>query len=335
LDTTSTSRPLVSVVAPVFNEQTALPELVARLGRVATTLADAYRFEFVLVDDGSSDESLAVARQLTQSESRLRVIELRRNYGQTAALQAGLDRARGAILISMDADLQHLPEDIPRFLDAIRRGDEVVCGWRYERQDSIIRRWPSSVANYLLRQISGLTIHDIGTTYRAYKADIARDFRLLGEGHRFVPIFAARAGARIGELKIENPVRTGGVSKYGLSRTMNVFVDLFFVAFYALYLDRPIRLFGRAAVIALAVALLITAGLASEFVRTGAPVVRQSSGWFMLGLVMYVTAGQFIFFGIVCELLVRIYFQSDRYASYHVRQEWSQSRHTPELTPTE
>jgi glycosyltransferase involved in cell wall biosynthesis len=313
----------VSVVAPVYNEAAALPELVDRLGRVASALDAEYDFEFILVDDGSKDGSLAVARRLGETEARLRVIELRRNYGQTAALQAGLDRAAGEILISMDADLQHQPEDIPRFLAAIRNGDEVVCGWRHERQDSIVRRWPSAIANGMLRMISGLTIHDIGTTYRAYSADVAHDFRLLGEGHRFVPVFAARAGARIGELKIENPARTGGVSNYGLSRTLNVFVDLFFVAFYALYLDRPIRLFGRAALVALLFALAITAGLTWEFVTTGAPVVRQSSGWFLLGLVLYVTAGQFIFFGIVCELLVRIYFQSDRHASYHIRQEWS------------
>lgn len=314
--------PLVSVVAPVYNEAGALPELVDRLGRVASSLESQYRFEFILVDDGSSDRSLAVARGLTDVEPRLRVIELRRNYGQTAALQAGLDRATGEILISMDADLQHRPEDIPRFLAAIQDGAEVVCGWRHERQDSIVRRWPSSVANLLLRRISGLTVHDIGTTYRAYTADVARDFQLLGEGHRFVPVFASRAGARIGELKIDNPARPSGVSNYGLSRTLDVFVDLFFVAFYANYLDRPIRFFGKAAIATLLLAVCITFGLLFEFMRTGAPVVRQSSGWFLLALVLYVSAGQFMFFGIVCELLVRVYFQSERHAAYHVRREW-------------
>jgi len=319
------SRPLVSVVAPVFNEAAVLPELVERLGRVATALDAEYRFEFVLVDDGSRDRSLEVARSLAATEARLRVIELRRNYGQTAALQAGLDSATGEILISMDADLQHQPEDIPRFLAAIRGGDEVVCGWRYERQDSALRRWPSSAANFLIRKISGLTIHDIGTTYRAYTAAVARDFQLLGEGHRFVPVFAARAGARIGELKIDNPARTTGVSKYGISRTLNVFTDLFFVAFYANYLDRPIRLFGRAALISLGLALLITAGLVYEFVTTHVPVVRESAGWYLLALVLYMGAGQFIFFGIVCELLVRIYFQHDRHAAYHIRRELSKA----------
>ncbi len=320
---TASSRPLVSVIAPVYNEATTLPELVSRLGTVASSLDADYQFEFILVDDGSSDGSLAVARGLTATTPGLRVIELRRNYGQTAALQAGLDHARGAILISMDADLQHRPEDIPRFLAAIRGGAEVVCGWRHERQDSVIRKWPSSVANLLLRRISGLTVHDIGTTYRAYTAEVVRDFQLLGEGHRFVPVFASRAGARIEELKIDNPARPAGVSKYGLSRTLNVFVDLFFVAFYVNYLDRPIRFFGRAALATLAVAMAITLGLVVEFVRTGAPVVRQSSGWFLLALVLYVSAGQFMFFGIVCELLVRVYFQSERHAPYHIRQEWT------------
>jgi len=316
-------RPLVSVVTPVFNEAAVLPELIERLGNVAASLEADYRFEFVLVDDGSRDGSLDVARGLAADDARLRVIELRRNYGQTAALQAGLDRAAGEILISMDADLQHRPEDIPRFLAAIRDGADVVCGWRYDRQDSAMRRWPSSAANFLIRKVSGLTIHDIGTTYRAYTAGVARDFQLLGEGHRFVPVFAARAGARISELKIENPARAAGVSSYGLSRTLNVFVDLFFVAFYANYLDRPIRFFGRAALVTFGLALLITAGLVYEFLSTGAPVVRESVGWYLLALVLYVSSSQFIFFGIVCELLVRIYFQHDRHAAYHIRQELS------------
>lgn len=312
----------VSVVAPVYNEQDVLPELLARLGVVAENLADRYDFEFVFVDDGSSDGSLGVARELAEGDPRLRVVELRRNYGQTAALQAGLDHARGAVVVSMDADLQHFPEDIPLLLEQIEAGYEVVCGWRHDRREGVIRRYPSAIANWIIRKVMGLSIHDIGTTFRAYTSDVARGLRLLGENHRFVPVFAKIAGARITEVKIQNVERPSGASNYGLSRTLNVLLDIFFVGFFVHYLDRPIRLFGRIALATFGFAVAISLGLTWRFVVDGVPVVREHSGWFILALILYLGSVQMLLFGILSEVLVRMYFQPQPPPPYNVRHVW-------------
>ena len=314
--------PLVSVVAPFYNEQASLPVLLERLVKAAATLDGRYRFEFLFVDDGSVDGSLQTALSLRAVEPRLRVIQLRRNYGQTAALQAGLDSARGEIIVSMDADLQHFPEEIPRFLEKLEQGSDVVCGWRHERQENWRRRWPSSAANYLIRRISGLDIHDVGTTYRAYRSEIVRDLRLLGENHRFIPVFAKVVGARIDEIPIENVVRPHGQSNYGLARTLNVFIDLFFLYFFTRYADRPIRIFGKVSMGLLGIGILIAAGLVVEFAITGRPVVRERSGWFTLSAFLMLTAVQVLLTGILAELLARVYFARDDRTSYQIRAEW-------------
>jgi len=314
--------PLVSVVAPFYNEEASLRALLERLVKTAGTLDGRYRFEFLFVDDGSTDSSLQAALALRAVEPRLRVIQLRRNYGQTAALQAGLDSAHGEIIVSMDADLQHFPEEIPRFLEKLEEGSDVVCGWRRERQEDWKRRWPSSAANYLIRRISGLSIHDVGTTYRAYRREIVRDLRLLGENHRFIPAFAKVVGARIDEIPIENVVRPHGQSNYGLGRTLNVFIDLFFLYFFTRYADRPIRIFGKLSLGLLGIGILIAFGLLVEFVITGRPVVRERSGWFMLSSFLMLTAVQVLLTGILAELLARVYFARDDRTSYQIRGEW-------------
>jgi glycosyltransferase involved in cell wall biosynthesis len=314
--------PLVSVVAPFYNEEASLRPLLERLVKTAGTLDESYRFEFLFVDDGSTDSSLQTALALRAVEPRLRVIQLRRNYGQTAALQAGLDSAHGEIIVSMDADLQHFPEEIPRFLEKLEEGSDVVCGWRRERQENWKRRWPSSAANYLIRRISGLSIHDVGTTYRAYRREIVRDLRLLGENHRFIPVFAKVVGARIDEISIENVVRPHGQSNYGLARTLNVFIDLFFLYFFTRYADRPIRIFGKVSLGLLGIGILIAFGLLVEYAATGRPVVRERSGWFMLSSFLMLTAVQVLLTGILAELLARVYFARDDRTSYQIRGEW-------------
>jgi glycosyltransferase involved in cell wall biosynthesis len=314
--------PLVSVVAPFYNEEASLRPLLERLVKTAGTLDESYRFEFLFVDDGSTDSSLQTALALRAVEPRLRVIQLRRNYGQTAALQAGLDSAHGEIIVSMDADLQHFPEEIPRFLEKLEEGSDVVCGWRRERQENWKRRWPSNTANYLIRRISGLSIHDVGTTYRAYRREIVRDLRLLGENHRFIPVFARVVGARIEEIPIENVVRPHGQSNYGLGRTLNVFIDLFFLYFFTRYADRPIRIFGKVSLGLLGIGILIAFGLLVEFAATGRPVVRERSGWFMLSSFLMLTAVHVLLTGILAELLARVYFARDDRTSYQIRGEW-------------
>lgn len=300
--------PLVSVVLPVFNEANTLPELLRRLGSVAESLRAAYRFEFVCVDDGSADETIAVAERLASQDDRIVVIALRRNYGQTAALQAGFEQARGVVIISMDADLQHFPEDIPQFLAKIEDGYDVVCGWRAERREGILRRWPSAAANWLIRKLTGTTIHDVGTTFRAYQGDFARRLQLLGEHHRFIPVLARNLGARLSEVPIHNVARPVGSSNYGLSRTFNVLLDILFLVFYIKYIDRPIRVFGRLALATFAVAVAIIAVLGYISIAYDVPVVRERSGWFLLALVLAVSSVQFLLFGLISEVIVRMYY---------------------------
>ncbi len=312
----------VSIVSPVYNESESLPEFMRRLVTTTAPLADRYQFEFVLVDDGSRDDSLQIARSLAEAEPRLRVVELRRNYGQTAALQAGFDIAEGDIIISLDADLQHFPEEIPMFLEKIDEGNDVVCGWRRERKEGILRRWPSRAANALIRHVSGLTIRDIGTTYRAYRREILRDVLLLGENHRFVPVFAKVAGARIDELPIQNIDRPHGTSNYGLFRTVNVFIDLFFLYFFVRYFDRPLRIFGMFAMLAFSIALAITIGLFALWIEDGGAVVRERSGWFISALVLYLAALHFLVAGLLGEMLARLYFSHRDHSAYKVRRVW-------------
>jgi glycosyltransferase involved in cell wall biosynthesis len=313
-------RPLVSVVVPLYQEARTLPELLARLDAVSRTLVHRCDFEFVLVDDASRDDTLAIARRHAAQDPRVTVVSLRRNYGQTAALQVGFEHASGETVVSMDGDLQHFPEDIPLLLEKIDEGYDVVCGWRSPRLEGAVRRWPSSAANWLIRRLTGLTIHDIGTTFRAYRADVVRQLRLLGEHHRFIPVIATTHGARLTEVKIRNVERPVGMSNYGLSRTFNVLLDIFFVVFYARYLDRPMRVFGRLALAVLAAAATITAGLAYVFLAYDVPVVREHSGWFMLALVLYVAGVQFLLFGLMSEVVVRLYFYPGASKPYLVRE---------------
>lgn len=311
--------PLVSIVMPLYNEAGTLTELLSRLGAVTAGLAARYRFEFVLVDDGSVDGTLLVAEQLVAVEPRMRVISLRRNYGQTAALQVGFEHATGDIVVSMDADLQHFPEDIPAFLEQIEAGYDVVCGWRHDRREGVARRWPSRVANWMMRRLTGIAVHDIGTTFRAYRSDVVGQLRLLGEHHRFIPVLARSTGARLTEVKIQNIERPVGQSNYGLSRTFNVLLDILFVVFYVRFLDRPMRVFGRVGLTVIAAAMAITAGLGYLAFVQHVPVVRERSGWFMLALVLYVSGVQFILFGLMSEVVVRMYFYPGQAKPYLVR----------------
>jgi glycosyltransferase involved in cell wall biosynthesis len=312
-------RQLVSVVLPVYNEAATLPPLMQRLDQVSRSLSGRYVFEFVFVDDGSHDRTIEAAEELAAIDDRVKVVALRRNYGQTAALQVGFDHAEGDVVISMDADLQHFPEDIPAFLERIEEGYDVVCGWRSDRREGVARRWPSSAANWLVRTLTGLTVHDVGTTFRAYQGDIVRQLRLLGEHHRFIPVLAKNLGARITEVEIQNIERPVGISNYGLSRTLNVLLDIAFLVFYVKYLDRPIRVFGRLALACIGLAGIILAVLGFLTIAYHVPAVRERSGWFLLALVLLVSGVQFLLFGLVSEVVVRMYFYPGQAKPYLVR----------------
>jgi glycosyltransferase involved in cell wall biosynthesis len=311
--------PLISVVLPVYNEAATLPELFERLGRVAHSLQAQYAFEFICVDDGSVDDTVTVAERLAAADPRVTVVALRRNYGQTAALQAGFERTRGAIVISMDADLQHFPEDIPLLLVKIEEGYDVVCGWRADRREGALRRWPSAAANWLIRRLTGTTIHDIGTTFRAYRGDFSSQMQLLGEHHRFIPVLARHLGATLAEVRIQNIERPVGASNYGISRTLNVLLDIAFLVFYIKYIDRPNRVFGRLALATLVMSGSILAVLGAISLVYGVPVVRERSGWFLLALILLVSSVQFLLFGLVSEVIVRMYYFPGQAKPYLVK----------------
>jgi len=319
---TEASARLVSVVAPVYNEAATLAEFVNRLSATAEELAPQYSFEFILVDDGSMDQSLQQAKLAIRREGRLRVVELRRNFGQTAALQAGFAAARGAIVISMDSDLQHFPEDLPLFLAKIEEGFDLVCGWRHDRQEGVLRRWPSAAANVLVRAVSGLSVHDVGTTFRAYRADLVHELRLLGEQHRFVPVLAALVGAKVAEVPIRNVERPAGRSNYGLGRTVNVLLDILYLYFSRYYFTRPLKAFGKIALLLLGTGVGISGSLIVYSWITGMPTIRARGGWFLLSSLLLLGGLQTLLTGILAEILVRIYYESGQTHQAYVRREW-------------
>jgi glycosyltransferase involved in cell wall biosynthesis len=316
-------KPLVSVISPVYNEEGVVAELVRRTAAAMGSVSDRYDFEIVLVNDGSRDRSLDAMKQCLEVEPRLRVLDLARNYGQTAALQAGLDAARGEILVTLDADLQHFPEEIPRFLAKLEEGFDMVCGWRHRRAEGVARRWPSRAANLLIRWISGLALHDFGTTFRAARTDLVRDLRLLGEFHRFIPVLAADAGGRVTEIPIENVERPAGRGNYGLGRTQGVFLDLIVLLFLSRYLDRPMRAFGALGLLAFAVAGTILAVLLGYSYLYHVATVREHSGWFMVSVMLLLASVQITLTGVLAEILVRVHYEVGDRRVYRVRHTWT------------
>src|SRR5256714_4323316 len=247
--------PDISVFLPVFDEEPNLRPLHEKLDKALEQLGRTA--EIIYVDDGSRDGSLSILRELAANDARVRVVSLKRNYGQTAAMAAGIDAARGRVLIPMDADLQNDPADIRRLLDKLDEGYDVVSGWRKNRQDKMItRKIPSMLANRLISWIGGVPLHDYGCSLKAYRRDVLVDVRLYGEMHRFIPIYASWAGARVAELPVEHHARTMGKSKYGLSRTLKVVFDLITIKFMASYQTKPIYVFGTFGTLAFAVSLL-------------------------------------------------------------------------------
>src|SRR5919199_3401113 len=256
--------PEVSLFLPVLNEEPNLVPLHAKIDEALAGLG--HTAEIIYVDDGSTDASLEVLRDLARRDPRVRVIALRRNYGQTAAMAAGIDAARGQVLIPMDADLQNDPADIRLLLAKLEEGFDVVSGWRKERQDKLItRKIPSQIANRVISWIGGVPLHDYGCSLKAYRRESLEDVRLYGEMHRFIPIYASWAGARVTEIPVEHHPRTMGKSKYGLSRTLKVVFDLMTIKFMASYQTKPIYVFGTFGTLAFVISIL--AGLYALFLK--------------------------------------------------------------------
>jgi glycosyltransferase involved in cell wall biosynthesis len=313
-------KPELSIFLPVYNEEPNLPPLHTKLDAALKALGRTA--EIIYVDDGSTDNSLKVLRELARHDSRVRVVALRRNYGQTAAMAAGIDAASGEVLIPMDADMQNDPEDIVRLLEKLEEGYDVVSGWRKDRQDKLItRKIPSMLANRLISWIGGVPLHDYGCSLKAYRRESIEDVRLYGEMHRFIPIYASWAGARVAEIPVKHHARTMGKSKYGLSRTVKVVFDLITIKFMASYQTKPLYLFGWAGLLTFAVTILSTL-LAflmkfaswphhADFIQTPLPVVA------MVTLVLGV---QLFLMGLLAEMMVRTYHESQQKSIYAVRE---------------
>jgi len=316
----SGAKPEVSIFLPVYNEEPNLLPLHAKLDEALKALGRTA--EVIYVDDGSSDGSLNVLREIARLDDRVRVVALKRNYGQTAAMAAGIDAAQGDVLIPMDADLQNDPADIIRLLDKMAEGYDVVSGWRKNRQDKMItRKIPSMIANRLISWIGGVPLHDYGCSLKAYRRESLEDVKLYGEMHRFIPIYAAWAGARVTEIPVAHHPRTMGHSKYGLSRTIKVIFDLITIKFMASYQTKPLYLFGWAGLLTFGVSLL-SALLAclmkfadwphhADFIQTPLPV---------MAMVMLVLGIQLFLMGLLAEMLVRTYHESQEKRIYAVRE---------------
>ncbi|HSD47551.1 MAG TPA: glycosyltransferase family 2 protein [Pyrinomonadaceae bacterium] len=309
--------PEVSVFLPVYNEEPNLWPLHAKLEEALRKLGRSA--EIVYVDDGSTDGSLKILREIADIDPRVRVVALRRNYGQTAAMAAGIDAARGKVLIPMDADLQNDPADIQRLLNKLDDGYDVVSGWRKNRKDKMVtRKIPSMIANRLISWIGGVPLHDYGCSLKAYRRESLQDVRLYGEMHRFIPIYASWAGARVTEIPVEHHARTMGKSKYGLSRTLKVVFDLMTIKFMASYQTKPIYVFGSFGMLAFAISLL--GGLYAVFLKIFHKADFVQTPLPILTIVMFAVGVQFLLMGLLAEMLVRTYHESQAKAIYAVRE---------------
>jgi len=312
--------PYLSVVVPLFNEAPTILELHARLAAVLDGLGRPY--EILLVDDGSSDGSDVLLHRVADEDRAVRVITLARNFGQTAALAAGFDHARGQVIVAMDGDLQHAPEDLPRLLGRLDEGYDVVSGRRMHRPDGLwTRRVPSSVANWLMAWLSGVPLHDFGTTFKAYRRPVIRRIALHGELHRFIPALASWQGARIAEVPISSPPRVSNTSHYGLSRTWRVMSDLVTVRFLLRYATRPLHLFGPLAFVGLGLGGVGTTVVVGRKILIGGDIFLLHGPLFLTSLLLLVAGALLLALGLVAELLVRVYYDGRRKRIYTLRRQ--------------
>ncbi|MCW5875361.1 MAG: glycosyltransferase family 2 protein [Anaerolineales bacterium] len=307
----------ISIVVPIFNEVQSVPELHRRITEAMQTTGHVW--EAVFVDDGSSDGSLQALEVLAAKDAKhTRVVALRRNFGQTAALSAGIDYSAGEVIVLMDGDLQNDPADIPRLLEEIENGYDLASGWRKYRKDNFITRtFPSRVANWIISRVTGVHLHDYGCTLKAYRREVLTGFRLYGEMHRFIPAYAGQVGARITEVPVNHYPRMHGTSKYGLERTVKVILDLFTVKFMGGFVNKPIYLFGG---VGMGFVGLGGAGLLFLFIRrTLYGTGTVDSPIFLVSALLCLLGVQSILMGLLAEMSVRTYHESQSKPIYTVR----------------
>ncbi|HSP70307.1 MAG TPA: glycosyltransferase family 2 protein [Bryobacteraceae bacterium] len=311
--------PTLSIVVPIHNEEPSILPLYDRLTAVLEKLRKPY--EILFVDDASTDRSFDLLANLVETDARLKVIRLRRNFGQTAALAAGFDESQGNIVISLDGDLQHSPEDIPALLEKIDEGYDIASGWRKNRLDNAVtRKIPSRIANWLMAKACGVELRDFGTTFKAYRAEILKDVNLYGELHRFIPALASFYGARIAEVPIRNLPRASGGSHYGLGRTFRVMFDIFTIWFLLKYFTRPMHFFGKWGLTSGVLGGAVLAGLAAEKIWTRIDIIEEHGPLMLVGALALVTGVILFCTGLLGEVLTRTYFESQGRRIYAVRE---------------
>ena len=309
--------PDLSIVVPIRNEAPALNELHKELTQTLGSWGRSY--EIIIVDDGSTDESFEVLARLQAVDPYLRVIRFRRNFGQTAAFAAGFDHARGRLIVTADGDLQNDPRDIPAMVDTLERGYDIVCGWRKNRKDNLVsRRAPSMIANWLISAATGVRLHDYGCSLKVFRAEVVKSLRLYGEMHRFLPAIASEQGISIAEIIVNHRPRRHGASKYGISRTIRVILDLLTVKFLLSYSTRPLQIFGLIGFMMGLVGTAITAWLA--YVRlTGQQAIGNRPA-LLFGILLIFTGVQLVTLGLLAELQARTYHESQNKPTYVIRE---------------
>jgi len=323
--------PKISVVVPIYNEVDSIPRLIDAIS--STLKPTNITYEIICVDDGSKDGSRKLLKEIAEQRTDLRAVLLRRNYGQTPAMAAGFEYARGEIIVTMDGDLQNDPTDIPRVIAKLEEGYDLVSGWRQKRQDDALTRLlPSKIANWLIGQVTGVQLHDYGCSLKAYRSEIVSDLNLYGELHRFLPVLAFIEGARITEIPVLHHARQYGTSKYGLSRTFRVIMDLMTIFFMKKFLTRPMHVFGLFGIISMFLGTVL--GMYLTFLKLGLGQAIGQRPLLMLAVLLLLTGVQLFCFGILSELMMRTYHESQNRPIYRVREVVDSKVH-PDLTKTE
>ena len=316
-DSTTQALLELSVVVPIYNEYESIPKLLDTISAVVEEMAITY--EIICVDDGSSDGSAERLKELSATHRALTVLLLRRNYGQTAAMAAGFDHARGRVIITLDGDLQNDPADIPNLLSKLEQGYDLVSGWRKHRQDNqITRLLPSRLANWVIGRVTGVKLHDYGCSLKAYRTEVVRDMNLYGELHRFLPALAFIEGARITEIPVNHYARRFGKSKYGLGRTFRVVMDLMTVYFMKRFLTKPMHVFGLLGLLSMVSGCVMGTYLTVLKFATGQDIGDRPL--LILAVVLFLTGIQLFSFGLLAELLMRTYHESQKRPIYRVRE---------------
>ena len=308
------AKPYISLILPVYNEE---ENLVIQYDKIKQALARLkYSFEIIFVDDGSTDFSPSILKEIAAKDKQVKIILFRRNFGQTPAMAAGIEYSSGEIILFMDADLQNDPEDIGSLVSKINEGYDVVSGWRVNRKDSLIRKIPSKIANWLISKISGIKLHDLGCSLKAYRGDVLRQVHLYGEMHRFIPIHVSWIGASIAEIPVNHNPRIYGRSKYGLKRIFKVLLDLVTVKFLGSYSTKPIYMFGGLGLIM--IFLGIFCGIAVIVMKYTTGIYMTGNPLLSLTILFIIMGSLFIQMGILAELLIRIYHESKHTHPYHI-----------------